>query len=63
MRCAVFQPFSIQRLVNRYTFVIVHAYVSSNGIFRGFAFEYGKFLLPPRFLTALSIPKVPTREQ
>ena len=23
----------------------------------------GKFLLPPRFLTALSVPKVPTREQ
>ncbi|WP_273394212.1 hypothetical protein, partial [Clostridium sp. AF02-29] len=27
------------------------------------AFKYGKFLLPPRFLTALSVPKVPTREQ
>ena len=26
-------------------------------------YEYGKFLLPPRFLTALSVPKVPTREQ
>ena len=26
-------------------------------------FKYGKFLLPPRFLTALSVPKVPTREQ
>ena len=26
-----------------------------------FAFKYGKFLLPPRFLTALSVPKVPTR--
>ncbi|WP_288742518.1 hypothetical protein, partial [uncultured Clostridium sp.] len=25
-------------------------------------FQYGKFLLPPRFLTALSVPKVPTRE-
>ena len=25
--------------------------------------KYGKFLLPPRFLTALSVPKVPTREQ
>ena len=24
---------------------------------------HGKFLLPPRFLTALSVPKVPTREQ
>ena len=23
----------------------------------------GKFLLPPRFVTALSVPKVPTREQ
>ena len=37
-------------------------YVPSNGICRGFAFKYGKFLLPPRFLTALSVPKVPTRE-
>jgi hypothetical protein len=36
--------------------------VPSNGICRGFAFKYGKFLLPPRFLTALSVPKVPTRE-
>ena len=44
-------------------FVTVHAYVPSNGICRGFAFKYGKFLLPPRFLTALSVPKVPTREQ
>ncbi|MFQ9207986.1 MAG: hypothetical protein ACLR3S_01730 [Clostridium fessum] len=35
---------------------------ASNGICRGFAFQYGKFLLPPRFLTALSVPKVPTRE-
>ena len=26
------------------------------------AFKYGKFLLPPRFLTALSVPKVPTHE-
>ena len=43
--------------------VTVHAYVSSNGICRGFAFKYGKFLLPPRFLTALSVPKVPTRVQ
>ena len=43
--------------------VTVHAYVPSNGIYRGFAFKYGKFLLPPRFLTALSVPKVPTREQ
>ncbi|MFQ7827694.1 hypothetical protein, partial [Clostridium fessum] len=42
--------------------VTVHAYVPSNGICRGFAFKYGKFLLPPRFLTALSVPKVPTRE-
>jgi len=39
-------------------FVTVHAYVPSNGICRGF----GKFLLPPRFLTALSVPKVPTCE-
>ena len=44
-------------------FVTVHAYVPSNGICRGFAFKYGKFLLPPRFLTALSVPKVPTRVQ
>ena len=43
--------------------VTVHAYVPSNGICRGFAFKYGKFLLPPRFLTALSVPKVPIREQ
>ena len=43
--------------------VTVHAYVPSNGICRGFAFKYGKFLLPPRFLTALSVPKVPTRVQ
>ena len=27
------------------------------------AFKYGKFLLPPRFLTALSVPTVPTRQQ
>ena len=37
--------------------------MNSNGICRGFAFKYGKFLLPPRFLTALSVPKVPTRQQ
>jgi len=43
--------------------VTVHARVPSNGICRGFAFKYGKFLLPPRFLTALSVPKVPPREQ
>jgi len=43
--------------------ITVHAYVPSNGICRGFAFKYGKFLLPPRFLTALSVPKVPTRVQ
>ena len=36
-------------------YVTVHAYVSSNGICRGFAFKYGKL--------ALSVPKVPTREQ
>ena len=47
----------------RTSFVTVHAYVTSNGICRGFAFKYGKFLLPPRFLTALSVPKVPTRVQ
>ena len=41
-------------------FVTVHAYVPSNRICRGFAFKYGKFLLPPRYLTALSVPKVPT---
>ena len=35
------------------TTVTVHAYVPSNGICRGFAFKYSKFLLPPRFLTAL----------
>ena len=40
-------------------YVTVHAYVSSNGICRGFAFKYGKFQLPPRYLTALSVPKVP----
>ena len=44
-------------------YVTVHAYVPSNGICRGSAFKYGKFLLPPRFLTALSVPTVPTREQ
>jgi hypothetical protein len=43
-------------------FVTVHANVPSNGICRGFAFQYGKFLLSPHFLTALSVPKVPTRE-
>ena len=43
--------------------VTVHAYVPSNEICRGFAFKYGKFLLPPRFLTALSVPKVPTHQQ
>ena len=43
--------------------ITVHAYVPSDGICRGFAFKYGKFLLPPRFLTALSVPTVPTREQ
>ena len=42
--------------------VTVHARVPSNGICRGFTFKYGKFLLPLRFLTALSVPKVPTRE-
>ena len=45
--------------------VTVHAYVPSNGICRGFAFKYGKFLLLPShvFLTALLVPKVPTCEQ
>ena len=46
-----------------YAPVTVHACVPSNGICCGFAFKYGKFLLPPRFLTALSVPKVPTRKQ
>ena len=27
------------------------------------AFKYGKFLLPPRFLTVLSVPKMPARKQ
>ncbi len=35
----------------------------SNGICRGFAIKYGKFLLPPRFLTALSLPNVPACKQ
>ena len=48
---------------HRTKLITVHAYVPSNGICRGFAFKYGKFLLPPRFLTALSVPKVPIREQ
>ena len=55
-RYSIFIPFYDPR-------VTVHAYVPSNGIRRGFAFKYGKFLLPPRFLAALSVPKVPTREQ
>ena len=41
----------------------VHAYVPSNEIFRGFAFKYGKFLLPPRSLMTLSIPNVPACKQ
>ena len=36
--------------------VEVTVHVPSNGICRGFAFKYGKFLLPPRFLTALPMP-------
>ena len=48
---------------HRTKLITVHAYVPSNGICRGFAFKYGKFLLPPRFLTALLEPKVPPREQ
>ena len=43
--------------------VTVHAHVPSNGICRGFAFKYGKFPLPPRYLTALSVPKVPISKQ
>ena len=43
--------------------VIVHAHVPSNRFYRGFAFKYNKFLLPPRYLTALSLPKVPACEQ
>ena len=43
--------------------VTVHAYVTSNGICRGFAFKYGKFPLPLRYRTALSVPKVPTHVQ
>ena len=34
--------------------------MTSNGICRGFAFKYGKFPLPLRYRTALSVPKVPT---
>jgi len=37
----------------------VHAYVPSNEIFRVFAFKYGKFLLPPPFITVFSVSKVP----
>ena len=37
--------------------------MTSNGICRGFAFKYGKFPLPLRYRTALSVPKVPTRVQ
>ena len=48
---------------HRTKLITVHAYVPSDGICRGFAFKYGKFLLPPHFLTALLEPKVPTREQ
>ena len=48
---------------HRTKLITVHAYVPSNGICRGFAFKYGKFLLPPRFLTALSVSKVPPRQQ
>ena len=43
--------------------VTVHTHVPSNGICRGFAFKYGKFPLSPLYLTALSVPKVPTSEQ
>ena len=41
---------------------LLFTHVPSNGICRGFTFKYSKFLLPPRFPTALSVPKVPTRE-
>ena len=34
--------------------------MTSDGICRGFAFKYGKFPLPLRYRTALSVPKVPT---
>ena len=34
--------------------------MTSNGICRGFAFKYGKFPLPLRYRTALSVPKVST---
>jgi hypothetical protein len=37
--------------------------MTSNGICRGFAFKYGKFPLPLRYRTALSVPKVPTHVQ
>lgn len=43
--------------------VTVHTHVPSNSSYRGFAFKYNKFLLPPRYLTALSLPKVPACEQ
>ena len=52
-----------RNLLNLLPRVTVRAYVPGNGSCRGFAFKYGKFLLPPRFLTALSVPKVPTRKQ
>ena len=39
-------------------FATVPAYVPSNEIFRVFAFKYGKFLLPPPFLTVFSVSKV-----
>ena len=37
--------------------------MTSNGICRGFPFKYGKFPLPLRYCTALSVPKVPTHVQ
>ena len=42
----------------RSQFATVPAYVPSNEIFRVFAFKYGKFLLPPPFLTVFSVSKV-----
>ena len=39
--------------------VTVHALHDQQRICRGFAFKYGKFPLPLRYRTALSVPKVP----
>ena len=40
--------------------VTAHVYVPGNGFCRGFTLKYGKFPLPLCYLTALSVPKVPT---